>query len=179
MPSSYCGILNMLICVILSMLNDHELGEFGVVYKGMLTRNSQQELVAVKTLKGELTSDIHNIFPSKFCPTGIFATANDIQSFTEEILILQQFNHPNVMSLIGVCLGADKVGGGPSIILPFMSKGSLLNFLRKEADRLRPSKDADITQVYTLQHINCTMREYFHMCRLELWRRVWFRFVCR
>ncbi len=79
---------------------------------------------------------------------GIFATADDIQSFTEEILILLQFHHPNVMSLIGVCLGAEKVGGGPSIILPFMSKGSLLNFLRKEAERLRPSKDADITQVH-------------------------------
>lgn len=51
------------------------------------------------------------------------------------------------MSLIGVCLGADKIGGGPSIVLPFMSKGSLLNFLRKEANSLRPPTDADVTQV--------------------------------
>ncbi len=106
--------------------------------------------MAVKTLKGEtiITDMLTLTLSSPYL--GIFASAADIQSFTEEILILQQFNHPNVMSLIGVCLGADKVGGGPSIILPFMSKGSLLNFLRKEADRLRPSKDADVTQVKML-----------------------------
>ena len=71
--------------------------------------------------------------------SGIFATPNEIKSFSEEILILQNFNHPHVMSLIGVCLGANKSRGGPSIVLPFMSKGSLLDFLRKEANSLRPS----------------------------------------
>ena len=81
--------------------------------------------------------------------SGIFATSSEIKSFSEEILILQNFHHPHVMSLIGVCLGADKLIGGPSIVLPFMSKGSLLDFLRKEATNLRPSVNADVTQVST------------------------------
>ena len=43
------------------------------------------------------------------------------------------FEHLNVLSLIGIC-----IDGGPSpyIVMPFMSKGSLLSFLRKERHNL-------------------------------------------
>ena len=43
------------------------------------------------------------------------------------------FEHVNVLSLIGIC-----IDGGPSpyIVIPFMSKGSLLSFLRKERHNL-------------------------------------------
>ena len=34
----------------------HTSGEYGIVYKGFLTRNFGTELVAIKTLKGELNS---------------------------------------------------------------------------------------------------------------------------
>ncbi len=154
-------IISSIIYYCLFQLDCLPIGEFGVVYKGTLTRNNQRELVAVKTLKGgNFNFSYGHRLPPVFVSLsyiGIFATPSDIQSLIEEILILQHFDHPNVMSLIGVCLGADKAGGGPSIILPFMSKGSLLNFLRKEAERLRPSKYADITEVYMYLYTrNCT-----------------------
>ena len=43
------------------------------------------------------------------------------------------FEHFNVLSLIGIC-----IDGGPSpyIVMPFMSRGSLLSFLRKERHNL-------------------------------------------
>ena len=43
------------------------------------------------------------------------------------------FEHLNVLSLIGIC-----IDGGPSpyIVMPFMSKGSLLSFLRNERHNL-------------------------------------------
>ena len=43
------------------------------------------------------------------------------------------FEHLNVLSLIGIC-----IDGGPSpyIVMPFMSRGSLLSFLRKERHNL-------------------------------------------
>ena len=41
--------------------------------------------------------------------------------------------------------------GGPSIIMPYMAGGSLLNYLRKERDQLMPGADADVTQVGAVQ----------------------------
>lgn len=52
---------------------------------------------------------------------------------------MQKFDHPNVMKLIGVCMGPsenDSGASGPCIVMPFMARGSLLDFLRKEADNL-------------------------------------------
>ena len=39
-----------------------------------------------------------------------------------------QFDHPNVLALIGVCLDG---GPAPYIVMPFMSNGSLLSYLKK------------------------------------------------
>ena len=42
------------------------------------------------------------------------------------------FKHPNVMSLIGLCLDGDI----PLIIMPFMSGGSLLEYVRRKRQHL-------------------------------------------
>ena len=42
------------------------------------------------------------------------------------------FNHPNVLNLIGVSLD---MGVSPYIVMPYMANGSLLTYLKKE----RPS----------------------------------------
>ena len=39
-----------------------------------------------------------------------------------------EFDHPNVLTLNGVCLDG---GPAPFIIMPFMTNGSLLAYLRK------------------------------------------------
>ena len=70
---------------------------------------------------------------------GIFATASDIEKATDEIIKMSHFNHPNVMTLIGVCVAPSEQGNssvGPSIVMPYMAQGSLLDYLRKEADNL-------------------------------------------
>ena len=41
---------------------------------------------------------------------------------------MYKFDHPNVISLIGLCLDA---GPAPYIILPFMENGSLLSYVKK------------------------------------------------
>ena len=49
------------------------------------------------------------------------------------------FDHPNVMSLIGVCAapsGQSSNSAGPCIVMPFMAKGSLLDQLRKDSAEL-------------------------------------------
>ena len=42
------------------------------------------------------------------------------------------FEHENVMSLIGVCIDGEM----PLLIMPFMSKGSVLEFVRKHKECL-------------------------------------------
>ena len=42
---------------------------------------------------------------------------------------MKDLKHPNVMTLIGICINDDE---SPMIILPFMSNGDLLTFIRDE-----------------------------------------------
>ena len=50
-----------------------------------------------------------------------------------ESIKMKRFDHPNVISLIGVCTDA---GPAPYIIMPFMSNGSLLSYLKKHRTEL-------------------------------------------
>ena len=63
---------------------------------------------------------------------------------TDEILKMKQFDHPNVMTLIGVCVS---IGGGPAIIMPYMENGSLLSYLRKDKKNITTSDDQDLDTV--------------------------------
>ena len=53
---------------------------------------------------------------------------------------MKSFNHPNVLTLIGVCI---ELGPAPYIVMPFMSGGSLLAYLKKERDTLVLPKGCD------------------------------------
>ena len=80
---------------------------------------------------------------------GIFATSSDIETATEEIIKMSQFTHPNVMKLVGVCVAPAEQGGnsvGPSIVMPFMAKGNLLDYLRKEADNLFAAREEQVNK---------------------------------
>ena len=51
----------------------------------------------------------------------------------DEILKMQDFHHPHVMSLLGVCLDSSL---RLSVIMPYMANGSLLDYLKKERKHL-------------------------------------------
>ena len=53
---------------------------------------------------------------------------------------MREFDHPNVLSLIGVCIDA---GPAPYIVTPFMLNGSLVSYLKKERSNLIVDQDAD------------------------------------
>ena len=53
---------------------------------------------------------------------------------------MSKFDHPNVLTLNGVCLDG---GPAPFIIMPFMINGSLLAYLRKNRAILVISGDTD------------------------------------
>ena len=51
----------------------------------------------------------------------------------QECSRMSAFDHPNVLTIIGVCLDG---GPAPYLIMPFMFNGSLLSYLKKERDSL-------------------------------------------
>ena len=51
----------------------------------------------------------------------------------KECVKMKELDHPNVLTLIGVCLDG---GPAPYIVMPFMARGSLLSYLQKERENL-------------------------------------------
>ena len=57
------------------------------------------------------------------------------------------FDHPNVMTLIGVIL--DSNGRAPLLVMPFMMKGTLLTYVRDNKAEFLLQNTGDSDQVYT------------------------------
>lgn len=103
-------------------------GHFGHVYFGSYNKSDGSRLdVAIKTIQHATTS-------------------NDITSFFREADIMKDFDHPNVMSLLGFVLPEVAKSGEcqpaviiepPMIVLPFMWNGDLLTYVRDEKKDLR------------------------------------------
>ena len=58
---------------------------------------------------------------------------NNVDDLLKECIKMSEFDHPNVLTLIGVCLDG---GPTPYIVMPFMENGSLLSYLKKERTHL-------------------------------------------
>nr|XP_015196125.1 PREDICTED: tyrosine-protein kinase receptor UFO [Lepisosteus oculatus] len=88
-------------------------GEFGSVMEGLLSQEEFVLKVAVKTMKIAI------------------CTRSEMEDFLREAACMKEFDHPNVMRLIGVCLQTVESEGYPSpvVILPFMKHGDLHSYL--------------------------------------------------
>lgn len=91
-------------------------GQFGRVYKGFLKVDDSRELVvvAVKTL--------HNKSSWYDCL--------DNRAFLKEGLMMKDFDHENVLALVGVALDSN---GLPMVVTPFMLYGDLRSYISDEA----------------------------------------------
>ncbi|XP_060901572.1 tyrosine-protein kinase Fes/Fps [Labrus mixtus] len=88
-------------------------GNFGEVYSGRL--RSDNSLVAVKSCKENLAPEHKN-------------------KFLMEARILKQYDHPNIVRLIGVCTQKQPI----YIIMELIQGGDFLSFLRHESHSLTP-----------------------------------------
>ncbi|KAM5236975.1 tyrosine-protein kinase receptor UFO isoform 2-T2 [Ctenodactylus gundi] len=88
-------------------------GEFGAVMEGQLNQDNSIIKVAIKTMKIAI------------------CTRSELEDFLSEAVCMKEFDHPNVMRLIGVCFqGSEREGfPAPVVILPFMKHGDLHSFL--------------------------------------------------
>ena len=55
-----------------------------------------------------------------------------VKEMLKECSKMYKFEHPNILTLSGVCLDG---GPAPYIIMPFMANGSLLAYLKKNRDK--------------------------------------------
>ena len=69
---------------------------------------------------------------------------NDLSSMMGEILKMQDFHHPHVMTLIGVSFDTNHT---PSMVMPFMANGTLLSYLKNNRSSLIISEGADDEKV--------------------------------
>nr|XP_025850141.1 tyrosine-protein kinase Mer [Vulpes vulpes] len=88
-------------------------GEFGSVMEGNLKeQDGTSQKVAVKTMKLDNFSQ------------------REIEEFLSEAACMKDFNHPNVIRLLGVCIEMSSQGiPKPMVILPFMKYGDLHTYL--------------------------------------------------
>ena len=77
-------------------------------------------------------------------------SGNELNSLIEESLKMSKFNHPNVMRLVGVCIDS---GESPYIVMPFMTHGSLLSYLRKHRAELTIANDDNMELVSAYNNI--------------------------
>ncbi|GLV31114.1 FER tyrosine kinase [Carabus blaptoides fortunei] len=114
-------------------------GNFGEVYKAQLKSNGQE--VAVKTCKVQIP-DEHK------------------KKFLQEGRILKQYDHPNIVKLIGICVQKQPI----MIVMELVPGGSLLTFLRnrgvtlKQCQLMAMCRDAAAGMRY-LESKNCIHRD--------------------
>ena len=71
----------------------------------------------------------------------------------KESLQMKDFQHCNVMGLLGVCLDA---GPAPYLVLPYMANGDLLSYLKAHREALVLSAGAKENEVYCNKtHLSC------------------------
>ncbi|XP_037389337.1 tyrosine-protein kinase Fer isoform X2 [Pygocentrus nattereri] len=113
-------------------------GNFGEVFKGTLKDKTP---VAVKTCKEDLPQDLKI-------------------KFLSEARILKQYDHPNIVKLIGVCTQRQPI----YIVMELVPGGDFLSFLRKKKEDLKPKQlvkfalDAAAGMAY-LELKNCIHRD--------------------
>ena len=80
-----------------------------------------------------------------------FYDHNMVREMLKECSKMCSFDHPNVLTLKGVCLDGGSV---PYLVMPFMAKGSLLSYLRKNRKSNIITKDNSEEEVSTYNMIN-------------------------
>ena len=63
----------------------------------------------------------------------VATSLDSLRELVAETDVMKNFDHPNVLQLLGVCVDIDNDDGSMlKVILPFMSNGDLRSFFKEE-----------------------------------------------
>lgn len=65
---------------------------------------------------------------------------NGIENIVKESMIMQKFNHHNVLEIYGICVD---MGPAPCIVMPYMSGGSLKHYLVQQTNKFTLAEGSD------------------------------------
>ena len=88
-----------------------------------------------------------------------YSSMEILESFIRESVMMKNFDHPNVLHILGV--GLDPDNGLPFIVLPFMANGNLQMYLkskRSKATSVNQLPEVNTYAIATTDNIN------FHAC---------------
>ena len=77
--------------------------------------------------------------------------ASDKEKLLKEVTTMLSFDHPNVMSLIGVCIDGEM----PLIIMPYMSNGRVLGYVKRNKTKLLFDSEVNEERLYLYTRISC------------------------
>ena len=100
-----------------------------MVYKGWYTNNKNTIEVAIKTMKGCVNAFLFLLI-SLYISICKDLTSYTAKEFVAECNIANKFDHPNVLSLIGVSIvPKDDI---PLMIMPYMHHGDVKSYLQSQ-----------------------------------------------
>ena len=113
------------------------------MYRGYVVKDSNKVLVAIKTGKGNcIHTSTKNSDYSVLCHTALLGVT-DKERLLKEVSLMLTFSHPNVMPLIGLSFDEET----PLIIMPFMSNGTVLSYVRDNRKMLFVLETSDKIEV--------------------------------
>ena len=83
--------------------------------------------------------------------------ASNKEKLLKEVTTMLSFEHTNVMSLIGMCFDGEM----PLIIMPYMSNGSVLEYVKQNRQELLLDSEANEEKVYFAIHNHCFCRSSY------------------
>ena len=101
-------------------------------------------LVAVKVQKGMVFNLLET---SPFEAKSMNAESSNFEELLHECKWMKDFNHPNVLTLLGICIDA---GPSPYVVMPFMTHGSLKTYLKDNKSELTVSEESSFDDVINL-----------------------------
>ena len=111
-------------------------GKFGKVYRGQLREGDSNIEIAIKITKCLLNFYYYIYF------VYIFALNLDSLSeteFMEECNIAKKFDHPNVLSLLGISFTPEE--NKPLMVMPYMHHGDVKSYLKSKRRGLLEIKE--------------------------------------